>query len=178
MNAAPSAEVRRRRRRARRGSTLLELVVAAGLLATVMTAMAALLRISEGTWQSHDNYLTRVESAHAVVRHITRSLQQAIVVQAISAPTDDSGSLTAVGPTGDVLVWDHAGGNVSYGINTADSLLAENIETLTFTGYEIDGATATTTPSAIRLIQMEVGVTPAPTAGTRTVSGYVWLRAW
>jgi len=163
----------------RRGSTLLELVVAAGLLATVLTAVAALLRFSEGIWQTHDNYLTRVEAGHAVLRHITRSLRQAVSIQSISPAGDTSGALSAMSAAGDVIVWEHSGDAVHYGVTTAGSLLAEGINELSFVGYQADGTTMTTAVADIRLVRATVVVSlPNGGGGETSMDGYVWLRAW
>lgn len=167
--------------KARRGLTLIEILVATALMMTVMTSVAVLLRGSYTAWQAHENDLERIEAAHATLRHLTRQIRQASEVTAITPSTNLAGSLSLLMPSEDTYVWAHSGGTeqILFGTGSATDLLAENVEELSFVGYEADATTATTTVADIQSIQCIVKVAlPVNAGGTRTISCRAWIRSW
>lgn len=165
----------------RNGTTLLELILATTLLTSMVTATAVVLRTGHVAWEANQSDVTLISSGNATVRHIVRRVRQAEAVTAISGPSDTSGSLSVLMASGETLVWDHDNGakQVSYGIGSADSLLGQDIATLSFTGYRADGTTQTTVPAEIQSVKCRASVELARTSGgTRTVSCWAWLRAW
>jgi hypothetical protein len=161
--------------------SLLELVIATSMLAMVLTAVMVVLRTGRQAWEAHEADFTRIESAHATLRHLVREVRQADAVTAISAAADASGSLALAMPDGSVKAWDHDAGSdcVNHGLTTATELLAPNITALRFVGYEADGVTATTVPGDIQAVEIEVTVQlPVETNGTRVVHSWAWLRTW
>jgi len=166
-------------RNPRTGFSLLELTVVAAMMAVLVTSVSVLLRTSQNAWEAHDSDQARLESAHAVLRHLVRHVRQGEAVTAISAPADTSGTISVLMPDAQTFVWDHSGSNVNFGAGTADSLLAEGIDELSFTGYKADGVTATTVPDEIQSVLCTAKVTlPRQTGASRTVQCWAWLRAW
>jgi hypothetical protein len=165
----------------RAGLSLLELVIACSLLATLMVAVGVVLRTSRQAWEAHEGDYVRLEALHATVRHIVRQARQADAVTEISAAGDPSGRLGLQMPDGTVFVWDHDAitNRVNCGLTTPTDLLAENITSLRFTGYEADGVTPTTAPGTVQNILVEAGTQlPRETGGARTISSWVWIRSW
>ncbi len=165
----------------RAGTTLLELILATTLLTSMVVATAVVLRTGHVAWQANQTDAQRISSANATLRHIVRRVRQAESVAAISGPTDTSGSLSVLMPSGATLAWDHdaATREVQFGVSTADSLLGQEISTLSFTGYEADGTTQTTVVADIQSVKCHATVElPRKTNGTRSVSCWAWLRAW
>jgi hypothetical protein len=161
--------------------SLLELVIATSMLAMLLTAVMVVLRTGRQAWEAHEADFTRIESAHATLRHIVREVRQADAVTAISAAADTSGRLALAMPDGSVKVWEHDAGTnqVNHGLTTATELLAPNITGLRFVGYETDGATATTVPNDVQALEIEVTVQlPVETNGTRVVHSWAWVRSW
>lgn len=163
--------------------TLLELMAATTIMATLMASVVVLVRSSYTAWEAHEADMESADVAYATVRHLVRSVRQSTAVAAISTAGDTSGNLSLTTETGDTWLWQHtgAGGQVLFGIapSSADQVLASNVNQLTFVGYEADGATATTTVDDIRSILCTVQVTmPAGGGSTRTVSSRAWLRSW
>lgn len=158
----------------RRGLSLLELIIATAMLGMIMATVTLVIRTSRVGWEAHEADYTRIEAAHATLRHIVRDVRQADGVAAIAA-----NRLTLDMPNGDRVVWEHSGTTVNYGITTPTSLLADQITSVTFTGKEADGSTTTTTPSDVQCLEIDVTVTlPRDTNPTRTVSSMVWVRSW
>lgn len=169
-----------RAKRQRAGLSLLELMAAATISATLMVSSVVLLRSSYAIWQAHDADHERAECAHAVLRHLVRTLRQATAVTSITGPTDDAGeigltmasgeqlAITADAP-GVVWLWNYPG--------PVSSALAPNINSLIFAGYEADGVTLSADPADVQLVKATVEVT-MPTGGARTLSCSAWIRSW
>lgn len=162
--------------------TLLELIIASAMLATVVAATSTVLRGSLATWEGHESDQMRIDSAHATMRHLVRHIRQAQRVSSLSIATDNSGSLSLLMPSGDTYAWGHDSGTGVVNFDTdgsADQLLAEQITGLKFVAYQADLATATTTPDEIRAIRCTVTTELDREAGsTVTLNSWVWLRSW
>jgi len=170
-----------RRHRRRAAMTLLELTIATTLTTTMVTAVALLLRSSHTAWKAHQDDSHAIQSAVATLRHVVRQVRQATSVQSISAASEIAGSLSVLMPSGQTYAWQRNGttNEVSFGVTTADSLLATGIEEFSLLGYESDGTTTTDVPRDIRAIRCQVRVElPRELGGSRTVNSQVWLRAW
>jgi hypothetical protein len=161
--------------------TLLELMLATAMLTTVLTAVSVLVRGTYNVWNAHEGDLERIEALHAAVRHLVRNMRQASSVAAITAKTNTAGSLSLVMTNGQTWVWSRNSGTnqVLFGVTTATNLLAENITELSFTAYEADGTTETTTVADIQLIKVTAKtVLPRDANTNRTVTCFGWVRAW
>ena len=156
--------------------SLLELVIASSIMAVVMTTVMVVLRTGRQAWEAHEGDCTRIEAAHATLRHVVRQIRQADRVTDIKPDR-----LTLELPGGDSHVWDHSATTVNYGVNVSEptDLLAPNVARMVFTGFRADGATVTTTAAEVQCLRIDVTVElPRATAGTRTVSSWAWVRSW
>lgn len=162
----------------RRGATLLEVMTAVSLTATLMASSFVVLRSSHAAWRAHRSDLEVAGEAAAVIRHIVRHARQSTDVTAISPSTDNTGSLAVSFDDGSTMEWSHSGSGVTLSQDGgAAAPLADAIDTLTFQGFQADGATPALDPAEVHALRVAVS-TAAPDGGTRTVSSYVWLRAW
>ncbi|MEW4455831.1 prepilin-type N-terminal cleavage/methylation domain-containing protein [Bremerella sp. JC817] len=161
------------------GFSLLELLVAMSLLVSAVTAVSVLMRVNYDTWIDHRSDSLRHEAAVGVLRHMVRQIRQCQEVSAISAAGDSSGSLTLLMPNGSSVIWDHAGTNVYFGTTTADQLLGNHIAALSLVGYEQDGITQTTDPSAVQCIRITVTYAlPQRSMASRSLKAHAWVRAF
>lgn len=163
--------------------TLLEVMAATTMMATLMASVVVLVRSSYAVWQAHEADMECAECANATIRHFVRHVRQATAVTDISTSAETSGKLALQMDTGETLLWQHsgAGNQVHYGVlpGAADQLVAANIDELTFVGYEADGATPTIVVGDIRAILCTAKVTmPAGGGTSRTVSSWAWIRSW
>ena len=164
----------------RPGLSLLEMVIASTMLAIVAATVVVVLRSSREAWEAHAADFSRIEAAHATLRHIVREVRQADAVTALSASTDNSGSLSLRMSDGSIKVWDHDAGTntVSFGISTANQLLAPDITGLRFSGFRANGTTATTVADDVQCLRVEVTVQlPREANGERIVSSGDWVRS-
>lgn len=162
--------------------TLLELVIASTMLAIAMTSIAVIMRSGRQAWEAHEADYTRIEAAHATLRHVVREIRQADAVTAITASSDNSGAITLLMPSGDSKSWDHVGASnrVNFGVNvTPTDLLADEITGLRFSGFQADGATAAASADDTQCVRIDVTVQlPRETGGTRVVTSWAWVRSW
>jgi prepilin-type N-terminal cleavage/methylation domain-containing protein len=166
---------------ARPGLSLLEMMVATTIMATLMASVVVVMRSGYAVWNAEQADIDALENAYAVLRHFVQQMRQADSVTAISAPSDTSGDLSFLTATGATRSWTHNGApkEIYFDNGAGSGLLANGIDTLTFTGYEADGVTETTVVNDIQVVECAVQVTLPQGAGvTRTVSCHAWIRSW
>jgi prepilin-type N-terminal cleavage/methylation domain-containing protein len=164
-----------------RGFSLLEMMVATAMMATLMASIVVVMRTGYATWNAQEGDIDALENGYGVLRHFVQQLRQADEVTAISAASNTAGSLTFATSTGVARTWSHNGGpeQVYFNNGTSNHLLARNIDSITFTGFEADGVTPTTVVEDIQMVKCTVQVTLPRGAGvTRTISCRAWIRSW
>jgi hypothetical protein len=68
---------------------------------------------------------------------------------------------------------------VHFNNGTSNHLLANSIDSLTFTGYEADGITQTTVVDDIQVVECAVQITLPHGGGvSRTLTTRAWIRSW
>ena len=74
---------------------------------------------------------------------------------------------------------DNAQDALLYGEDEATELFATDVIGLTFTAYGVDGVTETTIPDEIHSIKIDLTVRlDRETNNERTITSWVWIRAW
>jgi prepilin-type N-terminal cleavage/methylation domain-containing protein len=167
--------------RRRSGFSLLEMMVATAIMATLLTSVVVMLRSGYAVWNAQEQDIAVASSGNAVLRHVVRELRQATAVTAISAPASTTGSLTFLTSSGATRSWSYNSGQsqVLFNNGTATQVLAPAINGLTFVGYEADGVTQTTVVDDIQVVRCSVTVTLTQGGGTvRTIACRAWLRSW
>jgi prepilin-type N-terminal cleavage/methylation domain-containing protein len=163
----------------RGGFSLLELMVATAIMATLMTSLVVIVRSGYAVWNAQESDISVAENAHAVLRHFVRQMRQAQSVTAISAPASTTGDLSFTTSAGVARAWSYSGGQVLFNNGTSTQLLAPGITELNFIGYQADGTTATTVVDEIQVVKCTVKVTMSQGGGvTRTESCRAWIRSW
>jgi type II secretory pathway pseudopilin PulG len=160
------------------GLSLLEMMVATAMMATLMASVVVVMRSGYAVWNAQEADIDVLENGYGVLRHFVQQMRQATSVTAISAPSDTTGDLSFLTATLTTRSWSHNGGpkEVYFNNGSGNQLLAKKIDTLSFTAYEADGVTATTTIGDIQVVKCTVQVTLA--GATRTLSGRAWIRCW
>ena len=162
----------------RSGLSLLEMMVATAMMATLMASVVVVMRSGYAVWNAQEADLDVLENGYGVLRHFVQQIRQAENVTAISAASDPTGDLSFLTSAGVTRSWSHNGApsQVFFDNGTSNQLLANNVNTLTFTGYEADGVTETTVVDEIQSVKCAVQVTVA--GATRTISCQGWIRSW
>ncbi|QDV44230.1 hypothetical protein Enr13x_40920 [Stieleria neptunia] len=163
---------------------MLELVIAGSMLAGVMTGLSLVMRTARQSWETIDSEYAVLQQAHATSRHFVRAAREAVGVAAISA---DGNAITLKQPDDQTATWQwypSRGGQLGVvtfrdSSNPSESMLAQQIDDLSFTGFAADGVTATNDPDAIHVIQVAATVTlPRSAVPQRTTQCKVWIRSW
>lgn len=166
---------------ASRGLSLLEMMVATAMMATLMASIVVVMRTGYTAWNAQEADLEALENGYGVLRHFVQQMRQAEAVTVISAASDPIGSLSFTTASGGSRTWSHNGGpqDVFFHNGTSNQLLAKNIDALTFTGYAADGLTETTVVDDIQVVRCSVRITlPRGGGVTRDLSCRAWIRSW
>src|SRR5262245_34785438 len=127
--------------RSRRGISLLEMMTATTIMATLMATVVVVVRSGYAAWNAQEADIDRLENAYGVLRHVVQQLRQANSVTAISAASSTTGSLSFLPASGAVRTWSYNSGTseVFFNNGTSNQVLAKTINTLNFVGYKADG---------------------------------------
>jgi hypothetical protein len=161
--------------------SLLEMMTATTIMATLMATVVVVVRSGYAAWNAQEADIDRLENGYGVLRHVAQQLRQSVSVTAISAPASTTGSLTFLPATGAIRTWSYNSGSseVYFNNGSSNQVLAKTIGSLNFVGYEADGVTATTAVDDIQVVKCTVTVTlPRGSGVTRTLSCRAWIRSW
>jgi prepilin-type N-terminal cleavage/methylation domain-containing protein len=177
-SAATAVRLRLVRARGRRGLSLLEMMVATAMMATLMASVVVVMRSSLAVWNAQEADIDVLENGYGVLRHFVQQLRQADAITVISIPSDTTGDLSFTTSTGVTRGWSHNGApkQVMFDNGTSNQLLANKIDSMSFTGYKADGATQTTVVDDIQVVQCAVQITLPQ--GSRTLTTRSWIRSW
>ena len=164
----------------RRGLSLLEMMAATAIMATLTASVVVVMRSGYAVWNAQEDDIDILDNGYGVLRHLVTQMRQATAVTAITASGNTQGSLSFTTSTGATQTWTrNATSDVYFNNGTSNQLLAKSIDSLTFTGYKADGVTATTTVTDIQVVECEVQITLPRGAGvTRTLTTRAWIRSW
>ena len=120
--------------------TLVELILAVGMIALVAGALAGLVRSSYEGWQLGSDRSTLLQDGRAVIGQMVRILRQAKAFSAVSSPTDEAGyiTFTNVDDVTEEFRLNAGTGEIEYGQPGSLSALAGAATRLVFTCYDID----------------------------------------
>ena len=164
----------------RGGLSLLEMMAATAIMATITASVVVVMRSGYAVWNAQEADIDILENGYGVLRHFVTQMRQASTVSTITASNNTLGSLSFTTPTGTTRTWTrNASNDVYFNNGSSNQLLAKNINSLMFTGYKADGITATTTIAEIQVVQCQVQITLPRGAGvTRTLTTRAWIRTW
>jgi type II secretory pathway pseudopilin PulG len=161
--------------------SMIEMIAATAIMATLMVSVVVLVSSGYGVWTAFEQDIDVSENAYAALRHIVRQLRQADAITAISAPSDTAGYLSYLSADAVTRTWsfDSSSDQILFNNGSGDQLLARSIDQLTFVGYKADGVTQTIVPNEIHLVKCTIQVTLAHGGGVpQTVSSAAWIRSW
>jgi prepilin-type N-terminal cleavage/methylation domain-containing protein len=174
MRLKPAAKTRRS------GLSLLEMMAATAIMATLTASVVVVMRSGYAVWNAQEADLDVLENGYGVLRHFVTQMRQATSVSTITASNNTLGILSFATSAGSTRTWArNASGDVYFNNGTSNQLLAKSINSLAFTGYKADGVTATSTVAEIQVVECQVQITLPRGAGvTRTLTTRAWIRSW
>ena len=88
MRQKPAAKNRRR------GLSLLEMMAATAIMATITASVVVVMRSGYAVWNAHEADIDILENGYGVLRHFVTQMRQATDVTAITAANNTQGSLS------------------------------------------------------------------------------------
>src|SRR5262249_46283598 len=112
----------------RRGLSLLEMMAATTIMATITASVVVVMRSGYAVWNAQEADIDVLENGYGVLRHFVTQMRQATGVTAITASNNTTGSLTFAPASGSGRTWARNSSNDVYFNNgTSNQLLAKNI---------------------------------------------------
>jgi type II secretory pathway pseudopilin PulG len=159
--------------------TLVELLIAVGMMAIVAAALAPILHGVQRSWAAKEANSDTLANGLALVHHLHQQLSQASRVTIVSDATTAKGYLQFVASDGNEVRYDvDSGDNIQFGLPGAPTDLAGPADTLRFTCYDVnDFDTPITDGNSIRLITVEATLRSPDLAGhSQTFRTSIHLR--
>ena len=164
--------------RASTALTLLEMIIALAIMATVFAAILPLFRSIQNSWDSKQAAAETVQNGRVLIDHLNRNLAKAFKIIAVSDPATTTGYIQFEDNDGNNLEYDIANSYVRFGFAGDLSDLAGPASRLQFTCYDAsDFSTPITDVNDIRFIKVETTLTNSATMGQdKTFTTSVYLR--
>jgi hypothetical protein len=149
----------------RKGVTLVELVLATGLAAVMMAALAAAFRAVHEGWRIGDRRSEVLQNGRVAIAEMTRVLRQLRRGSSVSGPADTSGYIEFYDKDGALMRFGRnvGSGYLEYGPPGGLSALAGPVSVLRFTCYDINGnqLSAPVDANQVRSVAVDLTVTDA-----------------
>lgn len=163
---------------------MLELVIAGSMIAGLMTGLSYVMRATRQTWDTLDTEYGVLNQMHGVSRHFVRAAREAKGVVEIAS---DGTGITLEMPNDRLVSWNwessYEGSANAVVYSESDpatqSILAEQMRSVQFSGFRSDGLTVASSADEIQVINIRVTVDLPRSAETqRTIDSKVWIRSW
>lgn len=164
--------------RASTALTLLEMVIALAIMATIFAAILPLFRSIQNSWDSKQAAAETVQNGRVLIDHLNRNLAKAVKITAVSDSATTIGYIQFEDNDGNNLEYDIASSYVRFGVAGDLSGLAGPARQLQFTCYDAsDFSTPITDVNDIRFVEVKTTLTNSATMGQdKTFTTSVYLR--
>src|SRR5690348_970642 len=89
----------------RRGLSLLEMMAATAIMATITASVVVVMRSGYAVWNAQEADIDVLENGYGVLRHFVTQMRQATAVTAITASSNTQGSLSFTPASGLARTW-------------------------------------------------------------------------
>ncbi|MBI2870447.1 MAG: lamin tail domain-containing protein [Candidatus Omnitrophica bacterium] len=146
-----------------RGFSILESILVVVLLALIVTAISPFFGTAFRVWQRADRQSEVMERARSGMDRLLKTIRQAGSVSSVTGSADVNGSIQLLDAYGSTFGFRRStgSGDLEYdppgsptGTEGSYSTLADRVDSLTFTCYDVSGTTTTTTVADIRSIHV------------------------
>lgn len=173
--------LRQHRKNYNRAMTLIELIIAMGILVIIFSVVAPQFHHIQKSWAAKEKKVEVVQNGRVVVEHIFRHISQAVQITAVSESTDVQGYIEYLDNDGNNYRYSLADGYIQFGLyDDETSELADlggTIDSLTFTCYIADDYNEPSLDCEnIRLVEIELGLT-SPEGESRVFNASAYRRA-
>ena len=160
------------------GLTMLEMVIALAIMATVFAAILPLFRNIQNSWDSKQAAAEALQNGRVLIDHLNRNLAKAVKITAVSDSAANDGYIQFEDNDGNNFKYDIANSYVRFGFVGSLSDLAGQVSQLQFTCYDADDfSTPITDANHIRSVKVQTTLTNSATLGQdKTFTASVYLR--
>lgn len=164
----------RSRKNSRTGVTLLEVMTAVGISATLMASSFVVLRSCYAAWEAHEADSQESIAVTALASHIVRQARQ-------STSIDNTGfypgTITMTHADGSVMTWTEDGDSITYSVNGSDpEVLVQGVDYFFPFALTPDG-TNTFQYDEAKMVRLFIA-SDLPQGGFKSVFVSGWLRSW
>lgn len=160
--------------------TLVEMVIAMGIMSIVFAAVLPQFRAVQNSWSSQQGAAETIQNGRVLIDHFYHNLSKAVRITAVSDSAEGNGYIEFEDNDGNNLRYDIGANNyVEFGPVGSLSDLAGPTTQLQFTCYDAcDLDTPLTGVSNIRSVKYQVTLTNSSALGAdKTFIGHAYLRA-
>jgi len=165
--------------RLRSALTLLEMVIAMGIMGVVFTGVVLQFRGIQNSWDSKQGGAEALQNGRVLLDHLYRNLSKARRINAVSGPADDNGYIEFEGNDGSDFMYEIGENDyVTFGPTGNLCELAGPVTSLRFTCYDAcDLDTAITDVDQIRNVKFQATFVNSSQLGrTASFIGRAYLR--
>ena len=158
------------------GTSLIEVLFVVATSAVVLSGAAAHFRTLRQTNDLTDARREALQNARVALDRLARDLRAAKTITSLTAPTNTAGSITITDSSGVNHVYSLVGSEIRCGLLAATDLLAANVKSLSFQGYDGLGTVPETNPGGIDAVQISLTASIPNSTGTIPLATRVRLR--
>src|SRR6476661_8293418 len=92
-------------KRSRRGLSLLEMMAATAIMATLTASVVVVMRSGYAVWNAQEADIDILENGYGVLRHFVTQMRQATAITAITASNNTAGSLSFMTSSNVTRTW-------------------------------------------------------------------------
>jgi len=158
--------------------TLLEMILALAIMATIFAAILPLFANIRNSWDSKQAAAETLQNGRVLIDHLNRNLAKVVKITAVSDASTINGYIQFEDNDGNNLKYDIANNYVRFGVDDDLSDLAGPVSQLQFTCYDAnDFSTPITDVNHIRFVKAETVLTNSASMGQdKTFTSSVYLR--
>lgn len=156
--------------------TIIEMVIAAGILAAIFAALLSQFTNINNSWASRQENFETLQVERTVASHLRDRVAVAKRIIAVSDPNETNGFLEYEDMDGITYRYEISSGDLIFGPVGNMATLAESVTELKFKCYAFDDLdTQITDVDQIRFIKAKMKI-DEPSGGSKTVTVSVYLR--
>jgi len=157
--------------------TLVEMMVAISIMATIFMVLAPQLRLIQNSWAMTQAQGETLQNGRVFIEEITAALQQASQITAVSSPSENNGYIEFLGHDDITRRCQILNNNISFGEPNALAQIAGPATALNFSCFSAtDLVSPITDPNLIRSVKVSATIKDPESSVTETYTTQAYLR--
>jgi len=157
--------------------TLVEMMVAISIMATIFMVLAPQLRLIQNSWAMTQAQSETLQNGRVFIEQITAALQQAVQITSVSSPSETNGFIEFIGQDDLIHRCQISNNNICFGEPNALEQIAGPATALNFSCFSAtDLVSPTTDPNFIRSVKISATFKDPDSSLTETYTSQAYLR--